>query len=214
MDTLNAEARQKKLETIIEMRIVEYLKDVLGDVPQGLSTTILSYSKLICGTKDQFIEEAGSPEDGQLLFFESGIAHTFYYSPGKKKHTTTHVTKKNEVLMDINSFIHRTSRQRNVQMLEDGIILSIRYPHLRALLSNYPILHTLQWQFQAENEKQHLYYQHLLKLPLDERIKVFLDDNPGIASRINNDHLANYLGTCRTGFSTAYSKYRNEKDKS
>jgi hypothetical protein len=60
-------------------------------------------------------------------------------------------------------------------------------------------------------EKLFVYYQHLLKLPVDNRVAIYLHDNPGIATRINNIFIAQCLGMCRTRFSKAYADYRKRR---
>jgi len=210
----SAETKQETFGRIIQNKIIPFLYKIIGPVPNGLVEIISLTGRITMGVEGQYIEESGAAEDGHLLFFESGIAHNFYYNCGNRKYLTTHITKKHDVLLDLNSFLYQHGRTGYIQMLEDGAVFKISYAALRSMLQNFPILNIAFWQLQAEKEKQHLYYQHLLKLSLDERVKTYLDDNPGITSRISNDYIANYLDICRTGFSTAYAKYRNEQGKS
>lgn len=213
MKTFREESKHEKLERIINVKIIPFLHKIIGVVPDGLQEIIKSNSRIITAIEYQYIEEAGSPGDGHLLFLDSGIAQNFYYDPVKKKSITNHIYKKHDVIIDVNSFLNQTERKGNIQMLEEGTAISITYSSLRFLLTSFPVLHVIQWQLQAEREKQSIYYQYLLKLKLDERIKTYLEDNPGIATRINHDYIASYLGTCRARFSTSYAKYRNAKAK-
>jgi len=204
----NAELKQEKSIGIITKCILPFLQRIVGPLPIGLPEILVNNSRVVNAVTGQYIEEAGAAADGHLLFFENGIARNFYYDSGSARFVTTHITKKHEVLLDVNSFLYGSSRPGSIQMLENGSVLLIAYSALRGMLLNFPVLNTALWQLQAEKERQFLYYQHLLKLPLDERVQVYLDDNPGITSRILHDHIANYLGTCRSGFSTSFRKYR------
>jgi CRP-like cAMP-binding protein len=98
-------------------------------------------------------------------------------------------------------------------MLESGTLITISYSNLKLLLSEFSGMYPVFLHFQAEREKQHSAYQHLLKSTVEERVRIFLDDNPGITTRISNDHIANHLDMSRTTFSSAYARYRASKDK-
>jgi CRP-like cAMP-binding protein len=211
MKTFREESKHEKLEKIINVKIIPFLHKIIGEIPDGLSEILKYHCKIISAAECQYIEEAGSSDDGHLLFLDSGIAQNFYYDDTRGRCITSHISKKHDVIIDVNSFLHQTERIGNVQMLEYGIVVSISYSSIRFLLTNFPVLHVIQWQLQAEREKQHVYYQHLLKLKLDERVQIYLDDNPGITTRIHHDYIASYLGTCRARFSTAYAKYRNAR---
>ncbi|MBE9598016.1 hypothetical protein [Pedobacter sp. MC2016-24] len=203
-----SETKQEIQRRIVQVIIMPFIQAVTKTNPEGLSDAVIHYSQVVHGLKDQFMEEEGAAEEGHLLMLCSGFALNFYYDIRLNKSVVTHIFKKYEVMIDINSFLNKSDRKGNLQMLTDGLIFKMSYHALRSLLVDYPILNVALWQFQAEREKQYLYYQHLLKLALDERVKVYLEDNPGIATQINNDCIANYLGTCRSRFSTAYAKYR------
>lgn len=211
MKIFSEENKHEKLERIFNLKIIPFLCKTIGILPHGLLEVLKSNCRIITAIEYQYIEEAGSAEDGQFLFLDSGIAQNFYYDRTKEKYITNHIYKKHDVIIDVNSFLNQIERKGNIQMLEQGTIISITYYSLRLLLTSFPELHIIQWHLQVEREKQSLYYQYLLKLKLDERVKTYLEDNPGIATRINHNHIASYLGTCRSRFSTSYAKYRNEK---
>lgn len=209
----NVETKQEKIDRIIQNRIIPFVFKIIGSVPKGLDAMLKSTCRLTIGVEGQYIEESGGAEEGHLLFIDSGIVQNFYYDQVKKKYITNYISKKYDVIIDVNSFLNHTERIGDIQMLEAGTLLSITYSNLRLLLANFPVLHVIQWQLEAEREKQAVYYQYLLKLKLDEKVKKYLDDNPGIATRINQDYIASYLGSCRARFSTSYAKYLNAKAK-
>lgn len=184
-----------------------------GPAPTDLETAIIKHSRIITAVKDQYIAESGEAEDGHLIYFESGIARCYYYDALTDKYIITRITGKGDILIDMNAYLHGAPRVENIQMLESGTLMTLSYANLKLLLSEFQSMYPVFLYFLAEREKQHAAYQHLLKLNAEERVKMFLADNPGIATRINNDHIAGYLDMSRTTFSSTYAKFRAENDK-
>jgi CRP-like cAMP-binding protein len=212
MEIGGEESRSDKLKRILSRKIIPAISLINGTVSTELESAIIQHCRIVTAAKDQFIEESGSNQDGHLIYFESGIARCYYYDPVYSRYVITRITRKDEVTIDINAYLHGSPRAENIQMLESGTVITITYSNLKLMLSEFPGLYPGFMHFLAEQQKQHLTYQHLLKLPVEERIRIFLDDNPGITTRINNDHIASYLNMNRTTFSSAYAKYRTQKD--
>jgi CRP-like cAMP-binding protein len=189
--------KQERIKSIFRRKIFPVFIQLNGTVPDGLETFIVEHCKIIAAVKDQYLAESGETEDGHLLYFESGIARCYYYDAIADKFIVTRIAKKGDVLIDTNAFLYGSKQADNIQLL----------------LAEFHIMYATFLYFLAEKEKQHTAYQHLLKSSVDERVKLFLDGNTGIATRINNDHIATYLDMSRTTFSSAYAKYKSEKDK-
>lgn len=213
MKSYHPHHKQEIQRRLVEGPIMQFVQRTLNINPDGLTENILLHSRIIIGVKDQFIEEPGPYEEGQLLFFESGIAHATFLNQERGNEITTNIFTKFDVMFDADSFCNRSYRINYIQMLEDGVVLSISFPRLRLILGSYPQLYSLLFPFTVMQQKQYDHYQYLLKLSVDERVQLFLESKPGIACRVNNLVLARYLGVCRTGFSTAYAKYCNQKGK-
>jgi CRP-like cAMP-binding protein len=200
--------KQEKIKSILRQKILPIITRIIGSVPDDFETAITESSKLFTGVKDQYIEESGEAQDGHLIYFESGIASCYYYEATSDKYIITRITRKDDVVIDINAYLYGTPRVENIQMLEAGTLITIPYFSLKMLLEKFPGMYPVIVYLQAEREKQHLAYQRLLRSMADERVKIFLDDNPGIATRINNELIASYLDMYRSTFSAAYAKYK------
>jgi CRP-like cAMP-binding protein len=205
--------KHEKIKSILRQKILPILTRINGSVPDDFETAVIANGKLFTGVKDQYIEESGEAQDGHLIYFESGIARCYYYDATADKYIITRMTRKDDVVIDINAYLHGTPRVENIQMLETGTLITIPYSSLKMLLEKFPGMYTVILHLQAEREKQHLAYQRLLRSAADERVKIFLDDNPGIAARINNELIASHLDMYRSTFSAAYAKYRAARDK-
>jgi CRP-like cAMP-binding protein len=206
-------AKQERIESIFRRKILPLFIKLNSPVPADLETAIIEKSNVITAVKDQYIAESGEAEDGRLIFFESGIARCYYYDAITDKYIISRITRKDDVLIDVNAYLYGSMRAENIQMLEGGTLIMLSYANLKLLLSEFQSMYPVFLYFLAEREKQHAAYQHLLKISVEDRIKIFLEDNPGIATRINNDHIASYLDMSRTTFSSAYAKFRAENDK-
>ena len=205
--------KQERIKSIFRRKILPVFIQLNGSIPAGLETFIIENSKIITVVKDQYIVESGETEDGHLIYFESGIARCYYYDATADKFIVTRITKKDDVLIDTNAYLYDSKQTDNIQMLESGTLITLSYRNLKLLLSEFQSMYPTFLYFLAEREKQHSAYQHLLKSSVDERVRIFLADNPGIATRINNDHIASYLDMSRTTFSSAYAKFRADNDK-
>jgi CRP-like cAMP-binding protein len=206
--------KQERIKSIFRRKILPVFIKLNGSIPAGLETAIIEKSNIITAVKDQYIAESEEAEDGHLIYFESGIARCYYYDATADKSIITGITRKDDVLIDINAYLYGSKQTDNIQMLESGTLIMLSYRNLKLLLSEFQSMYPTFLYFLAEREKQHSAYQHLLKSSVEERVKIFLADNPGIATRINNDHIASYLDMSRTTFSSAYAKFRAENDKS
>jgi len=205
--------KQERIKSIFRRKILPVFIKLNGSVPAGLETFVIENSKIIRAVKDQYIAERGEAEDGHLIYFESGIARCFYYDATADKYIITRITRKDDILIDTNAYLYGSRQTDNIQMLESGTLITLSYAKLRLLLSEFPSMYPTFLYFLAEKEKQHAAYQHLLKSSVEERVRIFLAENPGIATRINNDHIASYIDMSRTTFSSAYTKFRAENDK-
>ncbi|WP_316819266.1 hypothetical protein [Pedobacter nyackensis] len=205
------ESKSVRLEKIIKQEIAPKLEALAGPFTEKCIEYIISNSKLKQVAKDQYIEDNGSYEDGHLIYLYSGIAGSFYCPDLSSKTVVTRLWKKDEIMVDVNSFISKEDRIESIQMLEDGEIISIGYYQLKAAINEFPELHKLFPYLLIEREKYYIFYHHLLKLTVEERVNLFLKHNPTLINRINKDAIAQHLGMSRCRFSTAYSQYKLNK---
>jgi len=198
--------KQEKISSIFHRKIAPLFDQWNIPIPTALESALIENSRVITAVKGQYIAESGAGEEGYLIYLESGIACCYYYD--SCKYIITRITRKDEILIDINTYLHGSVPIENIQMLEAGTILMLNYTNLKRLLSEFPILYPIIFHYFAQREKQHWAYQHLLKSAASDRVRLFLQENPGIATRISNDHIASYLNMNRTTFSSAYAKLR------
>lgn len=205
------ETKQETLERMLNRRVLPALEQIVKTIPDGFEKALRQNSKILAGVCQQNYEEDGPANEGQLLLLDSGITRSYYYDNKNCKERTSRISKRNDLIIDIYSFLHGTPRLNNVQVLESGRALSISYANLKTLLHDFKEMHTVSLHLQAERERESAHYQHLLKVPLDERVALYLNDNPGLPSRINNDYIAQYLDVDRSNFSSSYKRYRAKK---
>lgn len=212
MKEFDFSSKKLRIDDIIRNEIVPKMELIVGTIAPQCIELLITNSKLRPVIKDQFIEMGGSFEDGSLYYLYSGIARTCYYGREVDKPIISRIWKKHEVMFDVSSFVNREHRTEAIQMLEDGEVLSISYPILKSLVDTFPKMLSLLLFLQAENEKHNKFYQHLLKQTVEERVRLYLDNNPTISSRINKDCIALHLGISRSKFSSAYTQYKQYKD--
>lgn len=212
MREFDFQSKTLRVDDLIKNEIIPKLEAIVGPITKDCIELLISNTKLRPAIKDQFIEVGGSFEDGSLYYLYSGIARSCYYGPDVQKPIISRIWKKHEVIFDVNSFMNNESRTEAIQMLEDGELLSISYSGLKCIIDTFPKMLSLLLYLQAENEKYNKFYQHLLKLSVEERVKLYLNHNPTICSRINKDCIALHLGISRSKFSSAYTQYKLSKD--
>ncbi|MCX2449937.1 hypothetical protein OQX61_01520 [Pedobacter sp. PLR] len=206
------ESNRARLKLIMNKEIIPKMELLVGPLTRECIEFIMSSSRLKQIKKDQYIEESGPFEDGHLHYLYSGIAHSFYYHDESDKTFVTRLWKKDDILFDVNSFVNYEDRKEDIQMLEDGELISIGHYHLKSLLNNSPQLLTLSTHLQIERETYNKFYQHLLKSNVEERLSLFLKHNPTIINRINKDFIAQHLNVSRSRLSTAYAQYKLNRD--
>lgn len=206
------ESSKERLKRIIEQDLAPKLETLAGPLTKECIEYITQNCRLKQVAKNQHIEESGPHEDGHLIYLCSGTAHSFYYDYEIDKTFSTRIWKKGSVMFNADSFVNNKHRIDNIQMLEDGELLSFDYYHLKALLQKFPDLYALFAYLQIERERYNQFYQHLLKQTVEERVNLFLKHYPALANRINQDAIALYLGISRSRFSTAYTQYKQNEN--
>jgi CRP-like cAMP-binding protein len=207
------ESNKDRLERIIRNEILPKLESIVGAQLSEFVDLLLQSSKLKNFAKDQYLEESRSFEDGKLFYITSGIARTFYYDTSSDKPIISRIWKKHDVIFDVNSFQNEEDRAETVQMLEDGELLTVDYYNLKNLLNTFPKMISCVLCLQAEREKYAMFYQRLLKLSVEDRVRLYLNDNPTLSNRISQDCIATHLGVSRSKFSNAYALYKQHRNR-
>lgn len=212
MKKLENESKKHRITRIIKEELIPKMEVVAGPISEECIELIISRAKLKLVAKDQFFQEECSYEDGQLHYIYSGIAWSYHEDFQTGKLVVDRIWKKNEVMFDAVSFIKNIDTTESFQMLENGEILSLDYYSLKIILDRFPILSRMSLCMIADREVHHKFYQRLLKLTVDERVKLYLDKNPTLMSRINRDCIALFLSISRSSLSAAYAIYKQQKN--
>lgn len=199
------------IDQIVRGRLIPILEAITDPIPEECIDLLIAGSKIREVTKDEFVEFGGSFEDGNLYYLHSGIARSCYYGPDVNIPIVSRIWKKHEVIFDVISFMNGESRTEAVQMLENGLLLYISYYNLKGIILKYPKMTSLLMFFQIEKENYNKFYQHILKLTVEERVRIYLDTNPLIRDRVTRDCIALHLGISRSKFSSAYALYSKNK---
>ncbi|MNJ98894.1 DNA-binding transcriptional dual regulator Crp [compost metagenome] len=207
------ESNKDRLERIIRNEILPKLESIVGAQLSEFVDLLLQSSKLRSFVKDQYLEESRSFEDGKLFYITSGIACTFYFDASSDKTIISRIWKKHDVIFDANSFQYEVERTETIQMLESGELLTIDYYSLKNLLNVFPKMAHCVMCLQAERDKYARFYQHLSLLSVEDRVRLYLNDNPTLSNRISKDCIATHLGISRSKFSDAYALYKRHKNR-
>ncbi|TKC62510.1 Crp/Fnr family transcriptional regulator [Pedobacter hiemivivus] len=201
-----------RLEWLIREELVPKLEILDIYLREECIEYIILNSKLEHVAKDQFIQKNGSYVHGHLYFLYNGTAFGFYHNQRMDKTFATRLWQADEIIFDTNSFLNCEDRIENIQMLEDGELISINYDSLKVLLDKFPEVFALLPFLTIKFEKHSRFYQHLLKRTIKERISLFLDHDPTLINKISRDIIALYLGVPITSFNRAYALYKHNKD--
>ncbi|SEA65303.1 Crp/Fnr family transcriptional regulator [Pedobacter hartonius] len=208
MKIINTENTKDRLERIIRREMLpRFNKD--GVLFSDDFIKALAYnSELVPVHKNELIQGPGLGMDFNLIYIKYGIASSFYYEPTANKTIITKIWKKHDIIFDLDDFLNGETRSESHQMLEDGELLAISYTSLRILLETFPNTVSFLLELQVERERQYKYYQHLLRLNVQEKVNTYLNDNPSIYNRINKEYIASHLGISRSRLSKATSLYK------
>lgn len=214
MKELENESKKDRLARIVRNEIIPKLQLTTGLLTEEYIELIIDKVRIKSVIKDQCFQEEGSYEDGQLHYIYSGIACSYYDHAGINKLSINRICKKTEVLFDIPSFVTDIDRDESFHMKEGGEIISLDYYSLKTIFEQFPEMYRALLFIGADRQKHFNFYTHLLKLPVDERVKQYLERNPTLMARINRDCIASYLNISRCRLSTAYALYMQRQKKS
>ncbi|TMM53392.1 Crp/Fnr family transcriptional regulator [Maribacter algarum] len=154
---------------------------------------ICDYFKPLSFKKKEFLLSQGS-----LCRFEGFVTEGCFrvFTLDKKgNENTLYFAAKDWWLMDIDSFMHQTTSDLNMQALEDSEVLLINREDKIAL---YEALPTVEKLFRIMFQKGLVSWQRRLVrnhcLTAKERYFHFIETYPDIASKLTDKQIAGYLG--------------------
>jgi CRP-like cAMP-binding protein len=176
-----------------------YLKE-LGDsmnfaagIPQEELDKLLKRLKSVTIRKDEYFLRAGEIPQ-RIGFNVSGLLYLFYIeSNGTER--IKHFCIENTSVISYSAFLMREESKLYIQAIEDTKLLTIDYETYREILDSH-----VCWQTVARKFAEMLYIlkekreYELLINSAQERYLQFLEDYPNLENRLNNYHIASYLG--------------------
>jgi CRP-like cAMP-binding protein len=130
----------------------------------------------------------------QIFFICKGSARAFYYDKDGKEHTTWFMTE-NDLMISVYSFYRQAPALENIELLEDSVLLCMRYEKLQDIYQEFPEynlqrrLFTEKYYIQSEERAIIL----RTKKPA-ERYQLLLESFPGILQKASLGQIASFLG--------------------
>jgi CRP-like cAMP-binding protein len=130
----------------------------------------------------------------QIFFICKGSARAFYHDKDGKEHTTWFMTE-NDLMISVYSFYRQAPALENIELLEDSVLLCMRYEKLQDIYQEFPEynlhgrLFTERYYIQSEERAIIL----RTKKPA-ERYQLLLDSFPGILQKASLGQIASFLG--------------------
>ena len=154
---------------------------------------------------DYFVHVGDSPN--KLAFIVSGIFRVFYTTESGDEKILV-FREENRLLSAYSSFLENTKSWYSIQALEDSVLLYISFEDYNMLLSQHSCWQTISAK-----------YAQLLFIEKEKRENEFLSDNaetrynnfirihPNFEKRLNQYHIASYLGITPVALSRIRNKY-------
>lgn len=161
--------------------INKYLLPALGELSNGewhqLVENLAIHVQLRQAIAGQYVDEPGTADEGLAVLFIQSVAHSFQMlhdaNNGQIRPIGTHIWSRRTLIFNPYALLDDQARTDYVQVLEPGPYLSIRYPALRHLLSDYPPIERAITLLARKQERQRQNHDHLLRLPAAERVATF-----------------------------------------
>jgi CRP-like cAMP-binding protein len=149
-------------------------------------------------------------DTGKYIYFvHTGIAHSFVNAPHRKKLVVNTIWTKDDIIFNLNTFLHGTIPIEHTQMLEEGQLIAISYASLKVIINELPQLMSLLLHLQAERQLACQHFISLIHLSVIEKVRYFVRRHPTLVTRINQEIIAAHLGMSRTTLSKALTLYKS-----
>jgi CRP-like cAMP-binding protein len=162
-------------------------------IPQEEMNKLLERLNSITIKKDEYFLMAGETPK-RIGFNLSGLMRLFYIDNNGTE-IIKHFCEENSMVISYSAFLLRKESKLYIQALEDTKLLTLDYETYCEILDSH-----VCWQIASRKLAEMLYilkekreYELLLNSAL-ERYLQFLEDYPNLEGRLNNYHIASYLG--------------------
>lgn len=181
--------------------IKHYIKTKLNMMPdreQLLFERIAPMFNIQSALKFQDLESPGSAHEGRIWYSAQAMVHSYYYS--NNVIYGTQIWKKKEAILFASSLLNGTDRTNYVQMLEDGLVISISYPDILTIRNEFPEVSAEIEQIILQNEQGHQQRIQLLHELSIDRIPRFEKENQLFCSIASLDIKAMHVGLKRKSY--------------
>ena len=198
---------------VIKESWLQQVKDILNeyekmpDVEWQKLKSMISVLKLKKG--EHLIQETDIPD--KLGFIISGIFRVYYTTESGDEKIIV-FREENRLLAAYSSFLENMKSQFSIQALEDSILLYVSFSDYNNLLNGHSY-----WQTVAGKYAQKLFIEkekregEFLSDDAETRYKKFINVYPTFEERINQYHIASYLGITHITLSRIKNKLNKEK---
>jgi CRP-like cAMP-binding protein len=165
----------------------------VADIPREEQDKLLKRLHSITVKKNEyFLRARDIPQ--RIGFNVSGLMRLFYIDSNGTEFIK-HFCMENTLAISFSAFLLREESKFYIQAIEDTKLLTINYETYREILDSH-----VCWQIVSRKLAELLYIikekreYELLMNSAQERYLQFLEDYPNLEDRLNNYHIASYLG--------------------
>ena len=165
----------------------------VADIPREEQDKLLKRLNSITVKKNEYFLRAGDVPQ-RIGFNVSGLMRLFYIDSNGTEFIK-HFCMENTLAISFSAFLLREESKFYIQAIEDTKLLTINYETYREILDSH-----VCWQIVSRKLAELLYIikekreYELLMNSAQERYLQFLEDYPNLEHRLNNYHIASYLG--------------------
>lgn len=178
-------------------------------IPEEERDRLRRLAKPVSLKKDEYFLKAGEIPD-KIGYIASGLLRLFYIDNAGAERNK-YFCPENTMAISYSAFLLREESKLYIQALEDSELLIIDYQTYRQLLDSH-----LCWQTAARKLAEMLFIlkekreSDLLLFSAQERYFKFLSDYPYLEKRLNQYHIASYLGIAPESLSRIRSSLREK----
>ncbi|MBP1747020.1 MAG: cAMP-binding protein [Deltaproteobacteria bacterium] len=182
----------------------------VADIPREEQDKLLKRLNSITIKKNEYFLRAGDVPQ-RIGFNVSGLMRLFYIDSNGTEFIK-HFCMENTLAISFSAFLLREESKFSIQAIEDTKLLTINYKTYREILDSH-----VCWQIVSRKLAELLYIikekreYELLMNSAQERYLQFLEDYPNLEERLNNYHIASYLGITPESLSRIRTNLRKNK---
>ncbi|MFN7119754.1 MAG: Crp/Fnr family transcriptional regulator [Saprospiraceae bacterium] len=176
----------------VKTDITSFIKSI-SNIPPDVLELMLAHFQHLELPKHYYLLKQERP--CAYLWFMLEGAVRYFYTDEEGREVNVWFSLDQDIVTDVPAFVHQTSTQISIQLLEDSELYALSYQHLQQLLQNH---HAFALWYIKMIEK---YYISQVEERIDtlqflnaaQRYHKLLADFPGITQRISLGHIASFL---------------------